>query len=71
MNYDLSPKEQVLAWLADMPDDASFEEIQYDIYMLEGLNISERDIREGRVRTQAEMEEWVKQWLTALEQERA
>lgn len=71
MNYDLSPKEQVLAMLADMPDDAGFEEIQYDIYLLEGLNIAERDIREGRVHTQAEIEERMKQWLTELGQAQA
>jgi anti-sigma-K factor RskA len=71
VNYDLSPKEQVLAMLVDVPDDVGFEEIQDDIYLLARLNIAERDSREGRVRTQAEMEEWVKQWQTALEQERA
>lgn len=69
VDFDSTPKEQVIAMLANAPDDVSFEEIQYDIEMLERLNISERDSREGRAYTQAEFEERMAKLLAELEQE--
>ena len=50
-------KEQVRKMLDQLPDDASFEDIQYHIYVREKIEHGLRDIQEGRVLTQEEVEE--------------
>ena len=68
-DFDATPKEQVIAMLGNMPDDLTFEDIQYHIDVLESWNLSEQSIREGRVYTQAEVEERMERLLARLEQE--
>ena len=50
-------KEEVRKMLDQLPDDASFEDIQYHIYVQEKIERGLRDIQEGRVLTQEEIEE--------------
>jgi predicted transcriptional regulator len=50
-------KEQVRKMLDQLPDDASFEDIQYHIYVREKIEHGLKDIQEGRVLTQEEVEE--------------
>ena len=56
-------KEQVRKMLDQLPDDASFEDIQYHIYVREKIEHSLKDIQEGRVLTQEEVEERMSKWL--------
>ena len=56
-------KEQVRKMLDQLPDDASFEDIQYHIYVREKIEHGLKDIQEGRVLTQEEVEEKMSKWL--------
>ena len=56
-------KEQVRKMLDQLPDDASFEDIQYHIYVREKIEHGLKDIQEGHVLTQEEVEERMSKWL--------
>jgi predicted transcriptional regulator len=56
-------KEQVRKMLDQLPDDASFEDIQYHIYVREKIERGLKDIQEGRVLSQEEVEERMSKWL--------
>ena len=56
-------KEQVRKMLDQLPDDASFEDIQYHIYVRERIERGLKDIQEGRVLSQEEVEERMSKWL--------
>jgi len=56
-------KEEVRKMLDHLPDDASFEDIQYHIYVREKTERGLKDIQEGRVLSQEEVEERMSKWL--------
>ena len=56
-------KEEVRKMLEQLPDDASFEDIQYHIYVREKIERGLKDIQEGRVLSQEEVEERMSKWL--------
>jgi predicted transcriptional regulator len=56
-------KEEVRKMLDQLPDDASFEDIQYHIYVREKIEGGLKDIQEGRVLTQEEVEGRMSKWL--------
>lgn len=56
-------KEEVLKLLDSLPDSASFEEIQYHIYVRQKIERGLKDVEEGRVLTQDEVEERMSKWL--------
>lgn len=56
-------KEEVRKMLDQLPDDASFEDIQYHIYVREKIEHGLKDIQEGRVLSQEEIEERLSKWL--------
>lgn len=56
-------KEEVRRMLDHLPDDASFEDIQYHIYVREKVERGRRDVREGRVVSQEEAEHRMARWL--------
>ena len=49
-------KEEVRKMLDQIPDDASFEDIQYHIYVCEKIERGLKDVKEGRVFSQEEVE---------------
>jgi len=49
--------------LDQLPDDASFEDIQYHIYVREKIERGLKDIKEGRVLSQEEVEQRMSKWL--------
>lgn len=57
-------KEEVIDMLRRLPDDLTYEDIIYHVSVLEKWKESEEASREGRVFTQEEVEERLKQWLT-------
>jgi hypothetical protein len=59
----MTAKEEVAAFLREMPDDITFDEIMYEFFMLEKLKISEEASRNGEVRTHEEVKEHCKKWL--------
>ena len=56
-------KEEVRKLLDQLPDEASFEDIQYHIYVREKIERGLKDVAEDRVFTQAEAEEKMSKWL--------
>lgn len=56
-------KEEVRKILDEIPDDASFEDIQYHIYVREKIDRGLKDIEEGRVLSQEEVEQRMSKWL--------
>ncbi|OGP92301.1 MAG: hypothetical protein A2Z19_02785 [Deltaproteobacteria bacterium RBG_16_54_18] len=56
-------KEEVRKLLEQLPDDASFEDIQYHIYVQEKIEHGLRDVKEGRVLSQDEVEQRMTKWL--------
>jgi len=56
-------KEEVRKMLDQIPDDASFEDIQYHIYVCQKIERGLKDIEEGRVLTQEEVERRMSRWL--------
>jgi len=59
----MTAKEEVAAFLREMPDDITFDEIMYEFFVVENLKISEEAVRNGEVRTHEEVKEHFKKWL--------
>jgi len=55
-------KEEVRKILDQIPDSASFEDIQYHIYVREKIERGLEDVRESRVISQEEVERRMRQW---------
>jgi predicted transcriptional regulator len=66
MISDDNPKQQVLAALRHLPDDASFSRIRSTLELVAAIEEGEDSFRTGRTFTQAEveakLESWRKQW---------
>lgn len=58
-------KEEVRKILERLPDDVSFEDIQYHIYVREKVERGLEDIKNNRVLTQEEVERRMSKWLGA------
>jgi len=56
-------KEEVRKMLDQLPDEASFEDIQYHIYVREKIERGMKDIQEGRVLSQEDVEKRMSKWL--------
>jgi predicted transcriptional regulator len=56
-------KEEVRKMLDKMPDDATFEDIQYHIYVREKIERGLKDIQEGNLLSQEEVEQRMSKWL--------
>ena len=56
-------KEEVRKMLEQIPDDSSFEDIQYHIYVREKIERGLKDIEEGRILDQEEIERRMSKWL--------
>jgi len=55
-------KEEVRKLLEKIPDDSSFEDIQYHIYVREKIERGLKDAEEGRVLSQEEVERRMLKW---------
>ena len=58
-----TPKEQVRKLLDKMPDDITYREIEYRIYVLRKIERGREDIRQGRLLDQEEVERRMEEWL--------
>ena len=57
-----SVKEEVIQLLKDLPDDSTFEEIQYHLYVRQKIQRGIKDVEEGKTYTQEEMEKRMEKW---------
>ena len=58
-------KEEVRRLLDSIPDDVTYEDIQYHIYVREKVERGIEDVEQGRVVSQEEVERWMAKWLDA------
>lgn len=56
-------KREVEELLKHVPDDASFEDIQYQIYVRQKISQGEADAASGRTLSQDEAEKRMEKWL--------
>ncbi len=56
-------KEEVRKLLDQLPDDSSFEDIQYHIYVREKIEKGLQDVQQGRTLSQEEVERRMAKWL--------
>jgi predicted transcriptional regulator len=57
-----SAKEEVRRILDHIPDSASFEDIQYHIYVREKIGRGLEEVEQGRVVSQEEVERRMRKW---------
>ena len=57
-----SAKDEVRRILEQIPDNASFEDIQYHIYVREKIGQGLEDVERGRVISQEEAEHRMRKW---------
>ena len=48
-------KEEVLSLINSLPDDVSFDEVLYQLYLMSNVNEGISDIQDGRIFTQDEV----------------
>jgi hypothetical protein len=58
-----SAKDEIRRMLDELPDDASWEDLQYSIYVRERIERGRREAQEGRLVDQEEVERRMGQWL--------
>jgi predicted transcriptional regulator len=58
-----TPKQVARELLDRLPDDCSLQDIQYHLYVRQMIEEGRRDVREGRVFSQEEIERDLAQWL--------
>jgi predicted transcriptional regulator len=56
-------KQEVSNLLNRLPDDCTLEDVQYHLYVLQKIERGLKDIEEGRVYTQEEVEKKMSRWL--------
>ena len=56
-------KEQVEEILGNLPENSTFEDVHYRLYVREKIELGLRDINEGRTVTEEEMEHTFRRWL--------
>jgi len=59
----MTAKEKAQIILSRMPDDSTFDDIQYHIYVLQCIEQGEKDVEEGTVLTHKEVENRLAKWL--------
>lgn len=59
----VTAKQEVAQLLTQLPDDATLEDIQYDLYFLEKIQRGRADIAEGRGYTTEQAPERLARWL--------
>lgn len=56
-------KQDVRRVLDGLPEEASLEDIQYHLYVLQRIERGREDVEAGRVRPQDEVEQRLARWL--------
>jgi hypothetical protein len=56
-------KREALDLIQQLPEDSSFEDIQYHLYVREKVESGLRDLKNRRILSQKEVERRMKKWL--------
>ena len=57
-------KEEIRRMIDRLPDDATWKDVQYAIYVLQRIERGRHDAADGKILTEDEMERWMEPWLT-------
>jgi predicted transcriptional regulator len=63
MSPPVTAKQEVTHLLTQLPDDATLEDIQYHLYVLEKIRRGREDIAAGRTSTTEQARERLGRWL--------
>jgi len=64
-------KEKIQRVVESLPDDATLKDIQYRIYVRQAIAAGLRDVQEGRVVSQEDVERRMARWTETREQSRS
>lgn len=56
-------KQEAGNLINNLPDDCSYDDIQYHLYVLQKIKKGLADVKEGKVYTHEEMEERMAKWV--------
>ncbi|MGH9381203.1 MAG: hypothetical protein ACRD2Z_11395 [Thermoanaerobaculia bacterium] len=59
----MTAKQEAQKVLDTLPDDASLDQIQYHLYVLQKIEAGRKSFEEGRVVSQEEVERQMAKWL--------
>jgi len=62
-NAIMTTKEVLRRLLDRLPEDATIEDVQYQIYVLQKIQAGEEDLKAGRVKTHDEVMQDLARWL--------
>jgi len=65
-NAMTSVKQSVIEMVKKLPDDCTYEDIQYQIYVREHIESGLKDVEEGRFISQEEAKARFKEWLKSI-----
>lgn len=57
------PREQAIATIKSLSNDASYNDIMYELYVLQKIENGEEDIKAGRTYTSKEAKKRLGKWL--------
>lgn len=60
-----TPKKEVLDLVQGLPEEASLEDIQYHLYVLQKVRKGLQDVEEGRMLSQEEMRKRFEKWIVS------
>ena len=60
-----TPKKEVIDLVEGLPEDATLEDIQYHLYVLQKVRKGLDDVEEGRVLSQEEMQKRFEKWIVS------
>jgi len=63
----VSMKKQVQELVNRLPEEATLEEIQYHLYVLQKIHRGLSDLAEGRTSSQEEVESRIREWLSKFD----
>lgn len=56
-------KQEVRKLIESLPEDCTLEDIQYHLYVIQKIERGLKDVEEGRIYTQEEVEKRMAKWL--------
>ncbi len=59
----ITAKENLKQLIKTLPDESSFEDIQYHLFIVEKLSRAREQIKSGKTHTQSEVEKRLKKWI--------
>ena len=59
----MTAKEMAQKAIEELPEEATFDDIQYHLYVLECVQQGESDIKSGRIMTEEQAEKGLSKWL--------